>query len=101
MFCNQHTVARAIFCPPLLLPSSSPSAGVVLYGVATLTKVYWVLLASPHVAGLATYLMSRENLLGSDVVRRRLIELATPDMVRDPKGSPNKIAFNGAGVTTP
>ncbi|KAK8049627.1 hypothetical protein PG994_011357 [Apiospora phragmitis] len=58
-------------------------------------------MASPHVAGLATYLISHENLYGADMVRRRLIELATPDMVHDPNGSPNRIAFNGAGVTVP
>ncbi|KAK7970635.1 hypothetical protein PG988_009708 [Apiospora saccharicola] len=79
-----------MFAPGVDIASAWPSADGRAYAT----------LSGTSMAGLATYLMSRENLYGSDVVRRRLIELATPDMVHDPKGSPNKIAFNGAGVTT-
>jgi oryzin len=53
-------------------------------------------LACPHAAGLATYLISREGLAGPAAVKQRMLELATKELVRDPKGSPNLIAFNGA-----
>ncbi|RYP79906.1 hypothetical protein DL769_002739 [Monosporascus sp. CRB-8-3] len=53
-------------------------------------------MASPHVAGLATYLMSREsNLTTPAQVSARIKELATKDMVGDPLWSPDLIAFNG------
>ncbi|RYP90128.1 hypothetical protein DL770_003750 [Monosporascus sp. CRB-9-2] len=53
-------------------------------------------MASPHVAGLVTYLMSREsNLMTPAQVRARIQELATKDMVGDPLWSPDLIAFNG------
>lgn len=54
--------------------------------------------ASPHVAGLATFLMAREGLAGRGAVHDRLVELATPDLVKGPNGSPNRIAFNGVGL---
>lgn len=52
-------------------------------------------MASPHVAGLATYLMSRELISGAGNVTSRILSLGTPNTVQDPKGSPNLIAFNG------
>ncbi|KAI2606673.1 subtilisin-like protein [Hypoxylon sp. NC1633] len=52
-------------------------------------------MASPHVAGLATYLMSREFISGPRNVSSRLIELGTRDRVQNVRGSPNVIAFNG------
>ncbi|KAK6842019.1 hypothetical protein PG987_002879 [Apiospora arundinis] len=85
-----------LFAPGVDITSAWPDADGRAYATLSGTSM-----ASPHVAGLATYLMSRENLYGADVVRARMIELATPDLVRDPKGSPNKIAFNGAGVFAP
>ncbi|KAK8056209.1 Subtilisin-like protein [Apiospora rasikravindrae] len=85
-----------LFAPGVDITSAWPDATGRAYATLSGTSM-----ASPHVAGLATYLISRENLHGADMVRRRLIELATSDMVHDPKGSPNKIAFNGAGDTVP
>ncbi|RYP04154.1 hypothetical protein DL764_004653 [Monosporascus ibericus] len=53
-------------------------------------------MASPHVAGLVTYLMSQEsNLTTPAQVSSRVKELATKDMVGDPLWSPDLIAFNG------
>ncbi|KAK7951373.1 serine protease, partial [Apiospora aurea] len=83
-----------VFAPGVDITSAWPDAAGRAYATLSGTSM-----ASPHVAGLATYLISRENLQGADIVRRRLIELATPGMVHDPKGSPNKIAYNGAGDT--
>jgi oryzin len=54
--------------------------------------------ASPHVAGLSTFLMAREGLVGRGAVNARLVELATPGLVKSPNGSPNRIAFNGVGL---
>ncbi|KAI3322022.1 subtilisin-like protease [Xylariaceae sp. AK1471] len=53
-------------------------------------------MAAPHIAGLAAYLMAREDLTTPEAVWNRIKELATPDQVIDAKdGSPNLIAFNG------
>jgi len=53
-------------------------------------------MASPHVAGLAAYLLARENLTSPEDVRDRITQLATPDkVVNAGEGSPNLIAFNG------
>ncbi|KAI0892898.1 subtilisin-like protein [Annulohypoxylon nitens] len=52
-------------------------------------------MASPHVAGLITYLFSREFISGQVDVNNRLIELGTQNKVQNPNGSPNLIAFNG------
>ncbi|KAL7629541.1 hypothetical protein AAE478_001062 [Parahypoxylon ruwenzoriense] len=52
-------------------------------------------MASPHVAGLVTYLMSREGVAGAANVTARVKELATADKVKDARGSPNFIVFNG------
>ncbi|KAK9783387.1 putative Peptidase S8/S53 domain-containing protein [Seiridium cardinale] len=53
-------------------------------------------MAAPHVAGLATYLMSREGLVGPAAVKQRMLKLATSGPVQNANGSPNLIAFNGA-----
>lgn len=52
-------------------------------------------MSSPQVAGLVTYLMSRELISGPAAIAKRMIGLATLNRVNDPKGSPNLIAFNG------
>ncbi|KAI0148039.1 subtilisin-like protein [Hypoxylon sp. NC0597] len=52
-------------------------------------------MASPHVAGLVTYLMSREFISGPTNITNRLIALGTPNKVQNANGSPNLIAFNG------
>ncbi|KAI1101453.1 subtilisin-like protein [Jackrogersella minutella] len=52
-------------------------------------------MASPHVAGLVTYLMSREFITGPANLTSRLIQLGTPNKVQNINGSPNLIAFNG------
>ncbi|KAI1208007.1 subtilisin-like protein [Annulohypoxylon truncatum] len=52
-------------------------------------------MASPHVAGLVTYLFSREFISGQTEVNNRLIQLGTENKVQNPNGSPNLIAFNG------
>lgn len=54
------------------------------------------LIAAPHVAGLATYLIARERLTGLGTVQARITELATPGLVKHSNGSPNHIVFNGA-----
>ncbi|KAI2463601.1 subtilisin-like protein [Annulohypoxylon bovei var. microspora] len=52
-------------------------------------------MASPHVAGLVTYLFSREFITGQIDVTNRLMQLGTQNKVQNTNGSPNLIAFNG------
>ncbi|KAI1335612.1 subtilisin-like protein [Xylariaceae sp. FL0016] len=52
-------------------------------------------MASPHVAGLATYLMGRNSLQSPDLVWATMSHIGTVNMVDDAKNSPNLIAFNG------
>ncbi|RYP89144.1 hypothetical protein DL769_000192 [Monosporascus sp. CRB-8-3] len=54
-------------------------------------------MACPHVAGVALYLKALE---GGDAVAitDRILELATPDAIKDTKGSPNLHLYNGNGA---
>ncbi|KAF4874425.1 Alkaline protease 1 [Colletotrichum siamense] len=55
-------------------------------------------MAAPLVAGLVCYLRGLESGLGTpDAVTNRILELAIPDAVGDPKGSPNLLVNNGSG----
>ncbi|KAI8214198.1 Alkaline protease 1 [Colletotrichum sp. SAR 10_76] len=55
-------------------------------------------MAAPLVAGLVCYLRGLESGLGTpDAVTNRILELAIPDVVGDPKGSPNLLVNNGSG----
>lgn len=53
-------------------------------------------MATPHVVGLAIYVMGLENLADANAVSKRLKELGTRDVVTRTSGSPNLLAFNGA-----
>lgn len=53
-------------------------------------------MATPHVVGLAIYVMGLEDLADASAVSRRLKELGTRDVVSRASGSPNLLAFNGA-----
>lgn len=55
-------------------------------------------MASPHVCGVAAYLMSYESLTTPAQVVNRLIALATLNKVTNPgSGSPNRLLYNGSG----
>ncbi|KAK5662680.1 hypothetical protein OQA88_8596 [Cercophora sp. LCS_1] len=55
-------------------------------------------MASPHVAGLAAYLIALENLSGYQQVTARILALATPNKVGDPGVfTPNLLGYNGSG----
>lgn len=53
-------------------------------------------MATPHVVGLAIYLMGLENLSGAKAVAARIKNLGVHDVVSQISGSPNLLAFNGA-----
>lgn len=55
-------------------------------------------MATPHVVGLAIYLMGLEDLSDVRAIAARIKELGTQDVVGRPSGSPNLLAFNGASV---
>jgi len=52
-------------------------------------------MASPHVAGLISYIRALEGPMSAEAVKARLFELSTLDVVTDPKGSVNRLAYNG------
>lgn len=56
-------------------------------------------MATPHVAGLAAYLISVENITTVDEVKQRIQELATNDVIIIPEykqeETVNKLTFNG------
>jgi oryzin len=55
--------------------------------------------ATPHVTGLALYLMELENLNTPSAVTSRIKELATRDKITNiGDGSPNLILYNGNGA---
>lgn len=54
-------------------------------------------MASPHVCGLAAYLMAYEGLTSPSAVINRIIELSTADVVTNPgSGSSNRLVYNGS-----
>jgi len=52
-------------------------------------------MASPHVAGLVSYLRGLEGPLTAAAVKARVYALGTPNVVTDPMGSTNLLAYNG------
>lgn len=54
-------------------------------------------MASPHVAGLVSYLRGLEGGMSAADVKAKVLALATPGRVIDAKGSANLVAFNGNG----
>lgn len=56
-------------------------------------------MATPITAGLICYLRSIETGLGTpDAIKNRLLQLAHTGVVSDPKGSPNRLVYNGSGL---
>ena len=54
--------------------------------------------ASPFVAGLVCYLRTLEGVSTPAEATARVFELATDNLVIDPKGSANRLAYNGSGL---
>lgn len=59
------------------------------------TKLTGTSMASPHVAGLVSYLRGVEGMSSAADVKARVLALATPDLVADAMGAANLMAFNG------
>ncbi|KAF4339199.1 alkaline protease 1 [Fusarium beomiforme] len=55
-------------------------------------------MATPHVAGLAAYFISKEGIRGSVAVTQRILSASIPDVVSDPNGSNNRLAYNAGGA---
>lgn len=55
-------------------------------------------MASPHVAGVAAYLIALEGLTSPSAVVNRIVALSTTGVVTNPgSGSPNRLLYNGSG----
>ncbi|RAR00302.1 subtilisin-like protein [Stemphylium lycopersici] len=57
-------------------------------------------MASPHVAGLVSYLRALEGPSTAAEVKARVYALATPDVVTDTLGSVNLLAYNGNNMSS-
>lgn len=54
-------------------------------------------IATPHVAGLAAYLIAKEGLSTPTAIVNRIVSLSTKNQVVNALTSPNRIAYNGNG----
>ncbi|KAH7265664.1 peptidase S8/S53 domain-containing protein, partial [Fusarium redolens] len=54
--------------------------------------------AAPHVAGLAAYFISSENLRGSEAVKERILGASLGGVIKDVRCSSNRLAHNGNQV---
>lgn len=53
-------------------------------------------MASPHIAGLAAYIMGREKNPGAQALCTKIKNLGTSGILKDiPSGTTNRLAFNG------
>jgi subtilisin family serine protease len=76
-----------IFAPGTSITSTKNGGGT--------TQMSGTSMATPHVAGVvALYLTANPNASPADVARA-LTDNATPGLVKDPKGSPNKLLYTG------
>ncbi|KAF7549538.1 hypothetical protein G7Z17_g6340 [Cylindrodendrum hubeiense] len=55
-------------------------------------------MATPHVAGLAAYFITKDKLSGSTAVSNRIFTAAVSGVVADPVGSWNRLAYNAGGA---
>lgn len=55
-------------------------------------------MATPHVAGLAAYLIGLGGLSSPSAVAAKIASIGVQGSVKDPKGSINLIAYNGNGA---
>jgi subtilisin family serine protease len=55
-------------------------------------------MATPHVAGIAAYLIALEGLSSPAAVVSRIQSLSTKNVVQDPHNSVNMLAYNGNGA---
>lgn len=101
---NRSRVSRGPFmgsCYGPELDIFAPGARVVAAGTLSdfaATAMTGTSMATPIVAGVVAYLRSVESGLDTpEQVRARIIELSLKDVVEDPKGSPNRLLYNGSG----
>ncbi|KAF9769454.1 hypothetical protein IL306_013118 [Fusarium sp. DS 682] len=88
---SNYGPAVDIFAPGLCIASAwSGSVPMIRYHSGTS-------MAAPHVAGLAAYFISTENLRGSIAVRQRLLDSSLTGVIQDARNSPNRLAYNANG----
>ncbi|KAK7745090.1 hypothetical protein SLS62_009954 [Diatrype stigma] len=79
----------------------APGSGVISAAITSDTALVadsGTSMAAPHVAGVALYLQALAGGSRAAEVSARVKELAVPDVIEDPKGSPNFMLYNGSGA---
>ncbi|VUC28477.1 unnamed protein product, partial [Clonostachys rosea] len=86
---SNYGEAVDIFAPGTdIVAASSQSDSAIVSSIGTSD-------AAPAVAGIALYLQRLEGLATPDEVTSRIIELSTKDVVKEARGSQNRLAYNG------
>ncbi|ELR07576.1 Subtilisin-like protease 1 [Pseudogymnoascus destructans] len=81
-----------IFAPGVNVKSAS-IGGKSAFSIKSGTSM-----ATPHVAGLAAYLIGLGGLSSPAAIASKIASIGTKGSVKDPKGSVNLIAYNGNGA---
>ncbi|KAF4345835.1 cuticle-degrading protease [Fusarium beomiforme] len=88
---SNYGPAVDIFAPGMQTPSAWSGS------VPRLRYYSGTSMAAPHVASLAAYFISTENLRGSDQVRKRLLESSLVGVIQGARNSRNRLACNPSG----
>ncbi|RGP81465.1 hypothetical protein FLONG3_403 [Fusarium longipes] len=76
----------------------APGQDIPSTWVGSADKVYTTSgtsMASPYVAGVAAYLLALEGPKSPAALKKRILDLATSDLISDAKGVPNLLLYNG------
>ncbi|KAH7323047.1 peptidase S8/S53 domain-containing protein [Stachybotrys elegans] len=79
----------------------APGVGVLSAWHTSTTQTMYLAgtsMAAPHVAGLAAYFITKENLSGYVAVSNRIFGASVKNVVADPQGSWNRMAYNALGA---
>ncbi|MEW5654725.1 S8 family serine peptidase [Streptomyces cinereoruber] len=92
---SNYGTCTDLFAPGTDILSSAPGSDTAT------TTMSGTSMAAPHVAGAAALYLSANPTATPAQVQAGILNNATPNIVSDVKGSPNKLLYVGGGTTTP